>query len=346
MFAAVGISKATGMTINKGRRNAVSGFQRPQVAYGTGLQPTSHVQQKSACACGGVCPRCRGGEGNAPPGNSVAIGAALADIKGKAFMAAPVADTMKGILARTGNNPGLLGFTQLDSSSQLMCNAAFTVNKDAGNCSVKVDPISLKINSFYVSPGLHDTGLMGKPKECPAKQVPIKFRISKAVSAAAKAAEQEHCDDLTLAYQRTLEPCWQGLQSLHGKTVAGNGEATCRQNLVKQLGYDPLVCTEEFLSLAGKTGERDDKDWHAFDPVRISGDCNQVIYELKKSATNKIGDASVAPEKFIPNAGKCGPAAAPPSPTPPPKPAPQAPPSAPVPEKPAPRRNSNDQAPP
>jgi len=91
------------------------------------------------------------------------------------------------------------------------------------------------------------------------------------------------------------------------------------------VGFDPFDCTKEFVTLSNKTGERDTKGFHDFDPDLISKTCTKIVVGNKKSAANKIGDKSVAPATFIPAATKCPSAAA----TAPPSsaPAPKAPPS-------------------
>ncbi len=103
--------------------------------------------------------------------------------------------------------------------------------------------------------------------------------------------------------------------------------------LTAKLGFDPISCTEEFLDLTKKDDERDSAGMHDFDPVLISKSCTKIVTGYKKSATNKIGDAGVAPSKFIPASSKCAKAAAAPTPKSPTQPGGSGTPTPPAPKK-------------
>jgi hypothetical protein len=134
------------------------------------------------------------------------------------------------------------------------------------------------------------------------------------VSDLVKQGEQEHCDDLTISFNQTLKPCAAEVNKYAGQPFPGKTEEECLKALTTKLGFNPISCNEEFFDLTKKDDERDSTGMHDFDPVLISKDCTKIVTGYKKSPTNKIGDAAVAPSKFIPASSKCAKAAAAPTP--------------------------------
>jgi hypothetical protein len=215
--------------------------------------------------------------------------------------------------------PLTLGWTKIDKASNLICAADLVANAAASTCTVKSRPVSLSITSKYAKAGPPaPSGLDMELPQCGKKKVPVYMQITPAIEKKAIAGEKEHCDDLQLAFDRTLGPCSAALAKFDGKTVPGKNDGECYKSLVGKLGFDPLDCTGEFIALANKTDERDTKGWHDFDPVRQSVDCNRIVVGNTPAATNKIGDASVAPASHIPASTKCG-VPAPAGPSMPPK---------------------------
>jgi hypothetical protein len=244
----------------------------------------------------------------------------------------PVADTVANTVGKGG--AGTLGFTQVDSSSTLICAPVVTVDNATGTCSFKARPINLSITSKFAQAGpAAPSGLTMKLPNCGNKDVPILTTVTQPVSDLVKVGEQEHCDDLNLAFSRTLKPCHSALTALESQKFKARNDGECLTAIFSSLGFNPLDCTKEFLTLS--VDQRDPAGWHDFDPTVISKDCNSIVTGNVKSATNKIGDPSVAPSKIIAASTMCarpatpapstsGPTPVPPTPAPPPS-APPAP---------------------
>jgi hypothetical protein len=236
------------------------------------------------------------------------------DVKKQVFHCPPAGDSITKVSAATGGG-GTLGFTKIDRASQLICSPRFDVDAKAGFCTFKPVTVSLSLTSKFSNPGpAAATSDTLKLPECGNKDVPIFTEITPAISALAQQGEQEHCDDLTISFNQTLLPCSTELNKFAGQKIPGKSDDECFKSLKAKMGFDPDACTLEFADLTKKDNERDDKGFHDFDPVLISKDCNKIVSGNKKSATNKIGDPSVAPSKFIPASTKCPKAAAPPPP--------------------------------
>lgn len=220
------------------------------------------------------------------------------------FTCPPVAHSDPSVLSLASG--GNLGTTRIDRSSELVCKPSFAVDPKAGTCTLQARKVSLNVTSRYESEkkATLTSEKMALP-ECGEKQVPMFVVIDKDTSASARVGEQEHCGDLSRAFNLTIKPCNESLNSLAGQTFAGKNETECYRSLVARLGFDPLGCTQEFITLAGKTEERDAKDWHALDPALISKDCTRIVVGFKRSKTNRIGDPAVAPDKSISAAAKC-----------------------------------------
>ena len=272
--------------------------------------------------------------GSRPIGDTGGIERAIEELKSREFHCPPAPESVAAIGSAFGT--GTLGATKIDKSSKLICFPEFDVKEKEGYCTFKPRPISLSTTSKYAkSESDVPLGITMPNPECGNKQVPVFTTVTPEISKWVEAGEQEHCDDINLAFTQTLKPCAATLQNLSGQRLKGKNEDECYRALVAKLGFDPLDCTQEFITLNQKTGERDSKGWHDFDPVVISKSCQKIVFGNKKSASNKIGDAGVAPSKHIPAASKCG--VSTPASTPSSAPAPSSPPSStPAPPTPAP----------
>ena len=225
-------------------------------------------------------------------------------LKDKKFTCPPVKDSYSNIKSATGEE-GLLGYTKIDKSSKLLC-APIVVSGKGATCTFKKISVSLSITSKYAKAQEFSSGLKMKLPNCGRKDIPIYFRITKGIEKSAKAGEKEHCDDLGLAFNRTIKPCASELNKFAGTVFTGKNDVECHKKLVLKLGFDPFKCTDEFLKMAKKTDDRDTNGWHTFDTILISKNCNKIVAGFEKSKkTNKIGDPAVAPNKYIPAATKC-----------------------------------------
>lgn len=253
-------------------------------------------------------------------------------LKSHNFLCPPVADSLTNI-SKLGGGGGTLGLTKIDQSSNLFCTPKWDINAQKGTCSFKAVAPTLSITSKFpsVTPEAITSDSLPVPG-CGDKPVPVFGKVTQAVSDLAKQGEQEHCDDLTISFNQTLKPCAAAVNKLAGHVFSGKTEDECFKALTASLGFDPISCNEEFLNLTAKDDERDKSGMHDFDFDLISKDCTKIVAGYKKASTNKVGDPSVAPAKFIPASSKCGKAA----PAAPAAPAPKsggsaAPPTAPVP---------------
>ncbi|HMD96342.1 MAG TPA: DUF4157 domain-containing protein [Terriglobia bacterium] len=238
-------------------------------------------------------------------------------LKGKEYHCPPASGTLFDI--ETAGGAGTLGLTKIDkAASKLICAPTFVVNPTAGTCTVKALPVSLSmISKFAPANAKSPTSRTRAVPNC-AKSVPVFVNVTSANEALIKAGEQEHCDDHTRAFNLTLKPCSAALNKLDGTDVPGKNEDQCYAAVVAKLGFDPIDCTKEFVALVSKTQDRDDQGMHTFDETQVSANCTEVIDQIQKSSTNKIGDPSVAPAAFIPAATKCGTTSTSPPPPPPP----------------------------
>ena len=249
------------------------------------------------------------------------------------FTCPPAPDSVTSTAGVAG--AGTLGWTKIDKSSSLICGPRFDVDATAGTGTLKAVSVNLSTTSKFAKPETEaPTGPTQRLPECGQKDVPIFTTITPDISKLVQAGEQEHCDDLNLAFKQTLEPCAAAVNKLAGQKFPGKSEGECYKALVAKLGFDPLDCTTEFVTLSKKTDERDSSSngWHDFDPTLISKSCDKIVVGNKKSATNKIGDPGVAPGKLISASTKCGVAAPPPVVPPsnkPVSPAPSSPPPSP-----------------
>jgi hypothetical protein len=233
-----------------------------------------------------------------------ATGAAPASVAPTAGGVTP--DTITNI-SKVTKGGGTLGYTKIDDASQLICAPKLEVDATTGSCTFKPVAVSLSLTSKYpmVTPASPTSATLKLP-QCGDKEVPVFFQITPEISDLVRQGEQEHVDDLNLAFKQTLEPCSAELNKLAGQKFAAKTETECFIALVAKLGFDPLNCTAEFVALTKKDETRDvPLGFHDFDPVLISSSCDKIVAGNKRADTNEIGDPSVAPSKFIPASTKC-----------------------------------------
>ncbi len=259
----------------------------------------------------------------------------VAEVYRRQMHCPPAPDSVTNTARKGG--PGTLGFTKIDTSSNLICAPAFTVDPATETCSFKARPINLSITSKFARvEAAAATGESMSLPECGNKSVPIFTTITQDISDLVKVGEQEHCEDINLAFNRTLVPCHAALSRLESQRFKAKNDGECLTAIFKSLGFDPLDCTKEFITMSAD--QRDAAGMHDFEPTLISKDCNRILIGNKKATTNKIGDPAVAPARLIPASTKCAPA---------PAPTPSAPPSGsqPLPNPPAPAPKTSEESP-
>jgi len=158
-------------------------------------------------------------------------------LKSTEFTCPPTADSMTSIAPA---KDGTLGSTSIDKSSDkkdLMCVPSFDVDAKAGSCTLRSVSVKLSTTSRFAKPEAEaPLGLSMKLPGCGEKEVPIFMTITSPVSSLAQVAEQEHCDDLTLAFKQTLEPCSAELNKFAGQKFAGKDEDECLKGWLLRWG--------------------------------------------------------------------------------------------------------------
>lgn len=224
------------------------------------------------------------------------------NLEKKKFPCPPVSDSYANMGLK---GEGTIGLTSIDKSSDLLCVPQFDIDTKTGQGTLKKLKVSLKMNSKFSKQ--ETEAPLGLKLEIPGckTEVPVFVNITKDVSDLAQIGEQEHCDDVNLAFKQTLVPCSKELNKFVGQKFPGKNFDECYKSLVAKIGFDPINCSEEFVNFSNKTEERDIQGFHDFDFKPISKDCKKVVVEFKKAKTNKVGDKSVAPDKWIPASAKC-----------------------------------------
>ena len=295
-----------------GLRGRLKSFPAPQPQLTSGLR----LQRCEGCNCNGKQAAAPLQGPTTPQQPAAPTGPAACE---------PTPTPYQTLVTESGKE-GTLGITKLDQAAQIMCLPRFAPGAAAGTCSVSPMPLNLALISKSVAAGDHPTGRRQQVPGCAAPS-PAIVRISPDMARKAKIAEQEHCADHKVAFDRTLKPCQDAIARLAGTPVAGRNDDECFADMVRKLGFDPIDCSEEFVRLVGATGLRDTQDWHTFNLERTSATCTEIVYEPKPIAETKVG--VVPAESHVPAATKCGsgaaarqPQAAPsaPPPQPPPRP--------------------------
>ena len=209
-----------------------------------------------------------------------------------------------------------LGYTTIDTAaSQLQCRPDFTPGAAPGTCSFTPRPVRLELISKYVKPRDDYPHPTGRTMSSACGELPIVFKVTDDIANLAKQGEQEHCADIKLAFERTLQPCSEALARLAGTAMAGRNPDECFADLQQKLGFNPAACTREFIRLRDATAQRDSSKWHTFEPYRVSADCDTgAHYQYRPARSNRIADR-VPSSAVVPAATGCsGPAAAPATP--------------------------------
>ena len=210
------------------------------------------------------------------------------------------------------DKPGAFAYTKITNRARdIACAPDLVVGTGAkaGTCSFQ--PLNLHpptLVSKYARQGDHPTGKSENDPHC-GLSVPVVLRVSQEMADLLVTGEQEHCDDDMTAFNRTSVPCAEAVNRLAGTDLVGRNQDQCWADMVRKLHFDPLNCLDETIRLFAVTKLRDDapRRWHDLEtfPMPFASNCAEHIVGLKKTDTTKIGDASVAPEIFVPQATGC-----------------------------------------
>jgi len=247
---------------------------------------------------------------------------AIYNLIGKTWFCPPVSESLNNVMKGTRASSPItikssgiqtnqipLGFTKIDTSSNPVCIDSNTLKCTPSgkqlSCTVNKVVPSLTITSKFAQVQSYNSGQKYTPSKCKTS-VPVFLMVTKNVSKLAKIGEQEHCDDLTRAYNMTVKPCAAAVNKLAGQNFTCSKVGDCYKTFFTTLGFSPIDCTNEFVTLSNKTTERDSKGWHDFDTFLSKVSCSKVEVGLKKSKTNKVGDPAHTPAKHIgTSATKC-----------------------------------------
>ncbi|MFM9908570.1 MAG: hypothetical protein ACKVOW_04440, partial [Chitinophagaceae bacterium] len=159
----------------------------------------------------------------------------------KEYHCPSVADSVTNISALAPG--GTLGLTQIDKSSNLICVPKFVIDTKVGNGVFKPVQVSLSMTSKFAKPE-KEAATSDKISVPNCKtDVPIFMTITDVVSKLANIGEQEHCDDVKLAFDQTVVPCSKEVNKLSGQKFTGKTEDECLNALTAKLGFDPIDCS-------------------------------------------------------------------------------------------------------
>ncbi len=230
-------------------------------------------------------------------GTTAGAGAALALVTGK--QPEPKAEAPPdgmALINKRRSETGALGFTggltQVQSSGAFRA-PAWVVQAEPQRSgekttwSAKVKPTTTEApehESWYAEKGLHERPGMGTEKD--GKTCPRYWEVSGDMSRTIRQGEQEHLDDVAMAFNLTYERIAGAINELAKAPIgpapsSDEARAMAKQRLEerlpKELGANPSLWDAKLDTLLLATLVRDQKSWHTLtnDPPREEG-CSVV----------------------------------------------------------------------
>ncbi len=156
----------------------------------------------------------------------------------------------------------------------------------------------MPVSSFYLLPQtfkdkgsviIQDGGSGEENHFCPKGTYDKHWQITQSGSDKIKEGEQEHCSDLTLAFNLSLAKFREAVNSAAGKKFSSQSQANTY--LEKQTGVHPDQWNNYFWCLASKTRIRDTQKWHYPKSLRTRVDehCQKAITVLSAGNLPDIG---------------------------------------------------------
>lgn len=112
-------------------------------------------------------------------------------------------------------------------------------------------------------------------------------------------AEQEHCDDIRLAFDLTLALFASVINNLSATERTYSSEKQATDNAIRSVGVTPDQMLVEFYKAAIKTETRDDKGWHTTtcatkdhcqEPDPAKNQCRGYVRRLDAAAMPEVGN--------------------------------------------------------
>nr|DAK73164.1 MAG TPA: hypothetical protein [Bacteriophage sp.] len=204
----------------------------------------------------------------------------------------PQGVTIDQFLSQSGNTDDSFGKTTLNRDDVTFPEVILK------NGELQKTVAGMPVSSFYLLPQtFKDKGSViiqegGSGEEnhfCPKGTYDKHWQITPAGSDKIKEGEQEHCSDLTLAFNLSLAKFKDAVNSAAGKKFASQSQANTY--LEKQTGVHPDQWNNYFWCLASKTRIRDTQKWHYPKSLRTRVDehCQKAITVLGAANLPDIG---------------------------------------------------------
>ncbi|MBB6109498.1 hypothetical protein SAMN05421821_10490 [Mucilaginibacter lappiensis] len=204
----------------------------------------------------------------------------------------PQGITIDQFLNQSGNTDDSFGKTTLNRDDVTFPEAILK------NGELQKTVAGMPVSSFYLLPQtfkdkgsviIQDGGSSEENHFCPKGTYDKHWQITQSGSNKIKEGEQEHCSDLTLAFNLSLAKFRDAVNSAAGKKFSSQSQAN--KYLEKQIGVHPDQWNNYFWCLASKTRIRDTQKWHYPKSLRTRVDehCQKAITVLGTSNLPDIG---------------------------------------------------------
>jgi len=131
---------------------------------------------------------------------------------------------------------------------------------------------------------------------------PVVWAVTKEGSERIKAGEQEHCNDIQLAFYMSLYRFAEIVNDMARQGTEFKGEAAARASLRKQAAIEPAKLPGYFQCLGDSMAKkRDDAHWHTPPPPKAE----RAMIEYDATARKSVAVVEIN-EKSLPEVGKHG----------------------------------------
>ncbi len=203
----------------------------------------------------------------------------------------PVGVSYADFLKKTGNIDDAFGITKFGLSDVIFPEVILSKGK------LKKTDADVQVHSFYLLPQtfkVKDPTIMSEDGDkfnhyCPRGTYDLYWIITKSASEKIKEGEQEHCNDINLAFNLSLAKFKNAVNSSAGKKFTSLKKA--KAYLKKKTKVDPDDWNNYFMSLAKKSEQRDKMNWHLPKNyrTRINQACDKAETILTSAHLSEIG---------------------------------------------------------
>lgn len=195
-------------------------------------------------------------------------------------------------LSKSGNTDDSLGITNLNRSD------VTTPEVNLVNGVLQSTTAGFQATSLYLLPQtfkdkgsliLQEGGGGEENNFCPKGKYDKYLQITQSGSDKIKEGENEHCSDLTLAYNLSLAKFRDAVNKTAGQKFTSDAQA--KTSLQQQTGVHPDKWNDNFWCLASKTLERDKQKWHTPKSVRtrVDKNCQKAITPINAGNFPDVG---------------------------------------------------------